>query len=521
MPRKKHSKCDISIRLSQLPSFLFILAFFYCTHSARWVAEGRPSYPRQATYNSLSTEARAFDNVHGSHEPHGLNVPRRALQQAVGPVLPLQASAPGLAFPGLEPSMLPHPALSPAGLAQQGALEKGLSPWEDFLPIYPSPFNKTPVDALPRNPDFFLGFATAAYQVEGGANDGGRGPTIWDTFTHTSGKVHNNETGDVAVDFYHRFQDDIRIMKSLGIKHFRLSVAWSRIFPAGVGSQPNQQGLDFYSNLVDALLDAGITPYVTLFHWDLPQALQDKYGGWEGGQVVDDFAAYASAVFKALGNRVVWWTTFNEPWTFCFLGYGIGVHAPGVKGESRAAPWVCTYHVLLAHAAAVKAFRALVPGGKISMNINGDWSEPYSTSAADQEAAARHMEFQIAIFGDPLYTGDWPESVKKRVAALPAFTPQQAADILNSTDYYAMNFYTAKFCTECARKPRRRGAGHHGCQRNAGQLQNGAANWSKVAICMAQSRALVHTGHPQLDPRQVASFGDCDHRKWGQRSARS
>ena len=183
---------------------------------------------------------------------------------------------------------------------------------------------------------FLWGSATASYQVEGGVNEGGRGASVWDTFSHTAGKVANGDTGDVADDFYHRYPQDIELMQRLGIKAFRFSVAWSRIFPTGAG-KPNQQGVDFYRKLVDTLLAAGITPFCTLFHWDLPQALQDK-GGWENRDTAKAFADYAGYTAGVLSDRVNHFMTMNEMRSFVELGYGNGLHAPGLKvGPKRLA----------------------------------------------------------------------------------------------------------------------------------------------------------------------------------------
>lgn len=308
-------------------------------------------------------------------------------------------------------------------------------------------------------PDMFWGSATAAYQVEGAVWEGGRGPSIWDTFAHTPGKTLNGDTGDVTDDFYHRYPEDIKLMQSLGIRNFRLSIAWPRIFPQGRG-EPNPEGLAFYSDLIDALLAAGIEPHVTLYHWDLPQALMDEYGGWLSEAVVPDFARYAAVMFRALGGRVVWWTTFNEPWTFCFLGYGNGEHAPGrcsdrsksPEGDSASEPFIASHNVLRAHAAAVAEFRVAVPGGRISMNINGDWAEPYDLeSQADRDAAERHIQFQVALYADPLYRGDYPAAVRDRVPGLPSFTAAERAALLGSMDYYAMNHYASNYVRDAPR----------------------------------------------------------------------
>ncbi|KAK9917352.1 hypothetical protein WJX75_003452 [Coccomyxa subellipsoidea] len=298
------------------------------------------------------------------------------------------------------------------------------------------------VEAAQTTPPFYLGFATAAPQIEGANATDGRGPSIWDTYEAIPGNIDNGDTSAVADDFYHLYLNDIAAMRLLGVKRFRMSIAWPRIFPSGDG-QVNQQGLDFYARVLEALLVAGIEPHVTLYHWDLPQALQDRFGGWNSDQIVPIFAQYAATVFQALGDYTTHWTTVNEPWTFCFLGYGQGSGAPGINDKVQA--WNCVHNVLQAHAAAVKQFRALVPGGKISINLNCDWAQPLTGAPSDADAAQRKMEFMLGAFADPIFKGDFPASVKQRISFLPQITPQLAADLNGSVDYFALNHYTSTF----------------------------------------------------------------------------
>ncbi|KAL0039349.1 hypothetical protein WJX79_004246 [Trebouxia sp. C0005] len=292
------------------------------------------------------------------------------------------------------------------------------------------------------SPSFWWGAATAAYQIEGGYQEGGRGMSIWDTFSHEKGRTDKGDTGDVAVDFYHRYQEDINMMKGLGIKAFRMSIAWPRIQPNGTGV-PNQAGLDFYNSVIDSLLAAGIQPWITLYHWDLPQALHDKYGGWLSEDSVADFAEYANICFRAFGDRVKHWSTFNEPWTFVEVGYHIGVHAPGYRHPTDY--WRVGHHVLLAHAAAVQRFRHALPDGKIGIVANSDFFEPLTNSAADKAAAQRCQEFMCARFADPVYFGDYPQSIKDSIAALPVFTPEQKAALKGSVDFFLINHYSTKY----------------------------------------------------------------------------
>ena len=203
-------------------------------------------------------------------------------------------------------------------------------------------------------PGFIWGAATASYQIEGGVAEDGRGPSIWDTFSHTPGKVLNGDTGDVACDHYHRWREDVELMASLNLRAYRFSIAWPRILPQGTGAV-NQAGLDFYSRLVDALLERGIEPLVTLYHWDLPQALQDR-GGWPNRAIVDAFVHYADVVTRALSDRVTYWATHNEPFVFTFVGYMEGRHAPGLRDWRLATQ--AAHHALLAHGRAVPVIRA-------------------------------------------------------------------------------------------------------------------------------------------------------------------
>ena len=214
--------------------------------------------------------------------------------------------------------------------------------------------------------DFNWGSATASYQIEGGFADGGRTPSIWDTFSKTPGKVVNGDTGDVACDHYNRFEEDIQIMKDLGIQSYRFSLAWPRIMPQGTG-EVNQEGIDFYNRLIDGLLEAGIQPTATLYHWDLPQVLQDK-GGWANRDIVKQFADYATVCAEAFGDRVANWITINEPWCVTWLGNFVGVHAPGLKDlETTVA---VAHHTALAHAEATRALRAVRPEIRSGITLN-------------------------------------------------------------------------------------------------------------------------------------------------------
>ena len=208
---------------------------------------------------------------------------------------------------------------------------------------------------------FLFGAATASYQIEGAVDEDGRTPSIWDTFSHTPGKVVGDDNGDVAADHYHRIRDDVALMKQLGLQTYRFSIAWPRIQPGGSGAF-NQKGIDFYSSLVDELLDKGIKPIATLYHWDLPQELEDT-GGWANRDTAQAFARYAAKVAETLGDRIHLWTTLNEPWCAAYLGYASGVHAPGRTNGADALAAV--HHLNLAHGLATQAIRAQLPEAQV------------------------------------------------------------------------------------------------------------------------------------------------------------
>jgi beta-glucosidase len=258
-------------------------------------------------------------------------------------------------------------------------------------------------------PDGFMwGAATSAYQIEGAVAEGGRGVSIWDTFSHTPGKIARGHTGDVACDHYHRFRDDVAIMADLGLNAYRFSIAWPRLLPSGRG-EVNAAGADFYSQLVDELLDHGITPVATLYHWDLPQRLQDV-GGWTVRDTALRFADYAAVVGRRLGDRVNTFTTLNEPWCSAFLGHASGEHAPGVT-DNRAAV-MAAHHLLLAHGRAVEALRAeLPPTAQLSITLNPAVLRPASDSAADDDACRRADLMANRIFSEPLAQGHYPAEI--------------------------------------------------------------------------------------------------------------
>jgi beta-glucosidase len=258
-----------------------------------------------------------------------------------------------------------------------------------------------------------------------------------------------NKKGDVAVGHYHLWREDVALMKALGLRHYRLSIAWPRVLPGGGrGTAPNAAGLAWYRALLLELRAAGISPVVTLYHWDLPQALQDAYGGFLDGQLADDYAYYADVVFGALGDLVGHWLTFSEPMSICQLGYGIGVFAPGVAGGARG-QYRCGHTLLLAHAKAVQLYRQkyqAAQGGRIGMAVSGHWGRPHNASRpADADAVEAYLQFQIGWMADPLWRGDYPQAMRDTQPDLPALDDEARALLLGSADFLALNVYTAHF----------------------------------------------------------------------------
>ena len=253
--------------------------------------------------------------------------------------------------------------------------------------------------------DFVWGAATAAYQIEGAVHVGGRGESIWDRFSHTPGNVDNGDTGDVACDHYHRYPEDVAMMADLGYGAYRFSVAWPRIIPQGVGAV-SEAGLDFYDRLVDELLGRDITPFLTLYHWDLPQALEDG-GGWPVRSTAEAFAEYASVVAGRLGDRVHSFTTLNEPICSSDHGYRVGSHAPGRKEHEAAL--AAAHHLLLAHGLAAPAIRAAAPGAEVGITINFEPKPPASSHPLDLEAAMAAHDQYNRWFLDPVMGRGYPE----------------------------------------------------------------------------------------------------------------
>jgi beta-glucosidase len=286
---------------------------------------------------------------------------------------------------------------------------------------------------------FTWGVATASYQIEGAVQADGRGPSIWDTFSHTPGKIQDSSTGDIACDHYHRYRQDAALMQSLGVNAYRFSISWSRVLPTGRGAI-NEKGLDFYDRLVDELLSKQIEPVVTLYHWDLPQALYDQ-GGWQVRSTAEAFAEYTEIMVRRLGDRVKQWITLNEPWVAAVLGHLTGEHAPGERDLGAAVR--TAHHLLLAHGQAIPIIRqhATRPGTECGITLDLDYVEPAQETEEAREAAKSYETFSNCWFLDPLLKGQYPETL------LPDFAPHLtiAADdwktITAPIDFLGINYY--------------------------------------------------------------------------------
>jgi beta-glucosidase len=295
------------------------------------------------------------------------------------------------------------------------------------------------MDDLSVFPDGFTwGVATSAYQIEGAVAEDGRAPSIWDTFSHTPGKVAGGDTGDVACDSYHRWPEDVGLMKELGVSAYRFSIAWPRIMPDGRGPV-NQAGLDYYDRLVDALLAAGITPYPTLYHWDLPQALQDR-GGWAARDTAAALADYAVVVAGRLGDRVTDWVTLNEPRCAAWIGHLEGRHAPGLADIDVAVP--VSFHLLLAHGLATQAVRAAAPGARVGLVNVLHSCEPASAAAADIEATARFDGHVNRWWLDPIHGRGFPADMQRVYGVDLPEKPGDLATIATPLDFLGANYYS-------------------------------------------------------------------------------
>ena len=287
--------------------------------------------------------------------------------------------------------------------------------------------------------DFRWGCSTSSYQIEGAVHEDGRGESIWDRFCKTPGTIRDGSSGAVACDHYHRWPEDLDLARKLGVNAYRFSIAWPRIFPAGRGGPPNAKGLDFYSRLVDGMLERGLEPWATLYHWDLPQALQNE-GGWNRRSTVSAFVDYANVVTRRLGDRVKHWITHNEPWCTAFLGHQDGNHAPGIK-DAKTALQVC-HHLLLSHGLAVPVIRGNVAASRVGITLSLHPIVAASGSPADAAAVLRHDGLRNRWFLDPLYGRGYPADVLARLGDnAPQVFDGELDTIATATDFLGVNYY--------------------------------------------------------------------------------
>ncbi|MGX1670345.1 GH1 family beta-glucosidase [Streptomyces sp. NPDC055400] len=310
-------------------------------------------------------------------------------------------------------------------------------------------------------PGFLWGAATSAYQIEGAVREDGRTPSIWDTFSHTPGRTAGGDTGDVAVDHYHRYRDDVALMKDLDLATYRFSVSWPRVQPTGRGPAV-QRGLDFYRRLTDELLSKGIKPALTLYHWDLPQELEDA-GGWPARDTAYRFAEFAGMVGEALGDRVDLWITLNEPWCSAFLGYGSGVHAPG--RTEPAATLRAAHHLNLAHGLATQALRQTLPSrAEIAVSLNSSTVRPLSPdSPADNDARRRIDNLANGVFHGPMLHGEYPADLITDTARITDWSFVESTDLAaihQPLDALGLNYYTPSLVSSAPSAPTTRSDGH-------------------------------------------------------------
>ncbi|KAK8969749.1 Beta-glucosidase 12 [Platanthera guangdongensis] len=335
---------------------------------------------------------------------------------------------------------------------------------EDASNLLYSPGHK-PHNAFPRG--FVFGAASAAFQVEGATREGGRGESIWDTFCRKHPeKIADGSSGDPGAGSYHYYKEDVKVLVEIGLKAYRFSISWSRVLPNGRG-EPNHEGIQYYNNLIDELKDNGIEPYVTLFHWDVPQALEDEYGGFLSRRIVEDYKNYVDLCFNKFGDRVKHWITMNEPYVFSTLGYSKGIHAPGhctpglkvgdeefvcPVGDSIREPYKVAHNILLAHSEAAQLYKDNYKakfGGKVGITLISLWFEPYNNQPYNIEAQGRALDFMLGWFMDPLKFGNYPFSMRALVRErLPSFTPEESAKLKNSFDFIGLNYYTARYARD-------------------------------------------------------------------------
>uniref|UniRef100_A0A8C7XBU6 Cytosolic beta-glucosidase n=1 Tax=Oryzias sinensis TaxID=183150 RepID=A0A8C7XBU6_9TELE len=310
---------------------------------------------------------------------------------------------------------------------------------------------------------FSWGAGSSAYQTEGAWNTDGKGMSIWDVFSHRKGNILSNETGDFSCESYHKVKDDIGLMRELKLNHYRFSISWPRILPRGtISEHVNEKGIQFYNDLINKLLDNKITPMVTLYHWDLPQVLQEKYGGWQNVSMVDYFNDFASLCFERFGDRVKHWMTFNNPWSVAVEGYETGEHAPGLKLKGTGA-YRAAHHLIKAHAKVWHTYDTKWKSkqkGLVGISLTADWGEPVDTSnQGDIRAAERYFQFYLGWFAGPLFHGDYPQVMKEYIgrksgqqglgaSRLPVFSAQEKTYIRGACDFLGLGHFTTRYITQ-------------------------------------------------------------------------
>jgi len=323
------------------------------------------------------------------------------------------------------------------------------------------------VDRSEFPPGFLFGAATSAYQIEGAYLEDGKGLNNWDVFTHThSGVIMDGRNGDVADDHYHRYMGDVEIMQSLGVNAYRFSISWARILPRGRLGGVNPDGIAFYNRLIDALLQKGVQPFVTLHHFDMPHELEVRHVGWLGAGIREEFEHYADVCFRAFGDRVRFWTTFNEPNLFTKFMYMLGMYPPNHcsppfgscnSGNSNREPYAAAHNIIMSHAAAVRTYKEKYQakqGGSIGIVIAMKWYEPLTNTTEDILAARRAQSFELEWFLDPIFFGDYPTQMREILKSnLPTFTSEEKKLLQYKSDFIGLNHYTAIYTKDCIHSP--------------------------------------------------------------------
>ncbi|KAJ3676157.1 hypothetical protein LUZ60_003569 [Juncus effusus] len=310
--------------------------------------------------------------------------------------------------------------------------------------------------------DFVFGAGSSAYQIEGAVNEDGRTPSIWDTFTH-EGWMSDKSNADVSCDGYHKYKDDVELMGDMGLEAYRFSISWSRLIPHGRGPV-NPKGLEFYNNLINSLVQKGIEIHITLYHADLPQDLEDEYGGWLSPRIIEDFTAYADVIFREFGDRVSHWTTIVEPNVLSLAAYDSGAFPPMrcsnpygfiincTVGNSTTEPYIAVHNILLTHASVAKLYREkykAVQKGEVGINVYTFWCYPFTNSQQDIEATKRVMDFMYGWIINPVVFGDYPSVMREKVRdRIPKFTKNQSELLKGSADFIGINHYASSFISD-------------------------------------------------------------------------